>query len=230
MRSMRRAQIRFREMVRVFRWGKAASGMVFGHNSNVVIGADTVHVQTEDQGVSRATIDTTVHWKGRVLHRRTNHYKDLLPLDAGQQAVLKARVDDQHRAVVEEIRSGALQLAIPREPLPSPTMARESGDGPAALRVDLTNARTWLSGRNATLQVLVHDSAGNPVANASARARVEGAASPFEFAAQTGKAGIATLQFEMPALAAEVGALVIEAMHNGARGRLRFELRAKPRA
>jgi hypothetical protein len=202
--------------------------MVFGHNSNVTIGADTVHVQTEDRGESRAVIDTTVHWKGRVLHRRTNHYKDLLPLDAGKEAALKARVDDQHSAVVEEIRSGALKLAIPREPAASPAIARPSA-GPALLKVDLTNARTWLSGRNATLQVLIHDSAGNPVANASARARVEGAAAPFEFAAQTGKAGLATLQFEMPALAGEAGALVIEAVHNGARGRLRFELRAKPK-
>jgi hypothetical protein len=136
-------------------------------------------------------------------------------------------VDDQHRTVVEEIRSGALKLAIPAEAAPLPAI---TGTAPAALRVDLTNARTWLSGRNATLQILVHDSAGNPVANASARARVEGAASPFEFAAQTGQAGIAILQFEMPALAGEAGALVIEAVYNGARGRLRFELRARPKA
>jgi hypothetical protein len=201
--------------------------MVFGHNSNVAIGSDTVHVQTEDRGLSRAIIDTTVHWKGRVLHRRTNHYKDLLPLDADKEAALKVRVDDQHRTVVEEIRSGALKLAIPAEAAPLPA---STGTAPAALRVDLTNARTWLSGRNATLQILVHDSAGNPVANASARARIEGAASPFEFAAQTGQAGIAILQFEMPALAGEAGALVIEAVYNGARGRLRFELRARPKA
>ena len=98
------------------------------------------------------------------------------------------------------------------------------------LRVDLTNRRTWLSGRNATLQVLVHDSAGNPVANASAKARVEGAVAPFEFVGQTGTAGIATLQFEMPRLVGEEAALVIEAVYNGAKGHLRFQLRAKPRA
>ena len=200
--------------------------MVFGHNSNVAIGADTVHVQTEDRGVSRALIETTVHWKGRVLHRRTSDYKDLLPLDANKEAALKIRVSDQHRAVVGEIRSGALKLAIPKEPTSVPSTQA----GPAMLRVDLTNARTWLSGRNATLQVLVHDSSGNPVANASAKARVEGAASPFEFAAQTGTAGIATLQFEMPQLLGEEATLVIEVVHNGAQGRLRFQLRAKRKA
>ena len=200
--------------------------MVFGHNSNVAVGTDTVHVQTEDRGVSRAIIDTTVYWKGRVLHRRTDNYKDLLPLDASKEAALKGRVDDQHRAVVEEIRSGALRLAITK----ARAAAKPARTGAATLRVDLTNARTWLSGRNATLQVLVHDSAGNPVANASAKARVEGAASPFESLGQTGTAGIATLQFEMPPVIGEEAALVIEVVHNGAKGRLRFRLRVRPGA
>ena len=206
--------------------------MVFGHNSNVAVGTDTVHVQTEDRGVSRAIIDTTVYWKGRVLHRRTDNYKDLLPLDASKEAALKGRVDDQHRAVVEEIRSGALRLAIPKAlaAAPKPAFAKAARTGAAMLRVDLTNARTWLSGRNATLQVLVHDSAGNPVANASAKARVEGAASPFESVGQTGTAGIATLQFEMPPVIGEEAALVIEVVHNGAKGRLRFRLRVRPGA
>jgi hypothetical protein len=198
--------------------------MVFGHNSNVVIGSDTVHVQTEERGTAHPVIDTTVHWKGRVLHRRTTNYNDLLPLDPSKEATLKARVDDQHRAVLEDIRSGALKVTVPSAsgaPLvPPPSVA---------LKVDLTNARTWLSGRNATLQLLVHDAAGQPVANASAKARVEGAATPFEFAGQTGPAGIATLQFEMPKLGADEAVLVIDVTHNGAKGHLRFQLRAKPR-
>jgi len=199
--------------------------MVFGHNSNVAIGLDTVHVQTEDRGVAHALIDTTVHCQGRVLHRRTNNYKDLLPLDAGKEAELKLRVDEQHRAVLDELRSGALQVAIPKAPAPVPPKPA----APAGLKVDLTNSRTWLSGRKATLQLLVRDGNGNPVANAAARARVEGAASPLESAAETSPAGIATLQFEMPRLTGDEPALVIEVAHNGARGHLRFQLRAKPK-
>lgn len=203
--------------------------MIFGHNSNVTIGADTVHVQTEDRGVSSALIDTTVHWKGRVLHRRTNNYQDLLPLDAGKEATLKARVDEQHMAVIEELRSGGLQLTIPKPTALPPAAARWGAKSapPAALKVDLTNARTWLSGRNATLQLLVRDGAGNPVASAAAKARLEGAASPFESTAETSSAGIATLQFEMPKVSGEEAALVIEVVHNGAKGNLRFRLRAK---
>jgi len=207
--------------------------MVFGHNSNVDVGSNTIHVQTEDRGVAHPVIDTTVHWKGRVLHRRSLDYKDLLPLDQEKEAALKARVDEQHRSVVEEIRSGALPLAIPVSQVPAvppaqPSVAKSAM--PAALKVELTNARTWLSGRNATLQVLVHDASGNPVASALAKARVEGAASPFEFSAQTGPAGIATLQFEMPKLGAGEAALVIEVAHNGAKGQLHFQLRAKTKA
>lgn len=203
--------------------------MVFGHNSNVAIGPETVHVQTEDRGIAHPVIDTTVHWKGRVLHRRTNNYKDLLPLDAGKEAELKVRVDEQHRAVVEELRSGALHVAIPdrQAPLPAPVEPRPAV--PAGLKVDLTNSRSWLSGRNATLELLVRDGSGNPVANAAAKARVEGAASPFEAATETSPAGIATLRFEMPRLTGDEPALVIEVAHNGANGHLRFQLRAKPK-
>jgi len=37
------------------------------------------------------------------------------------------------------------------------------------------------------------------------------------------------LQFKMPKLSGEEPALVIEVAHNGAKGLLRFQLRAKPK-
>ena len=55
--------------------------MVFGHNTNIKMGAVTFHVQTEDRGEAHALLDTTVYFHGRVLHRRTNNYYDLMPLD-----------------------------------------------------------------------------------------------------------------------------------------------------
>src|SRR5271169_3840468 len=87
--------------------------MVFGHNTNLKIGNVTFHVQTEDRGASHALIDTTVYFQGRVLHRRTNNYLDLLPLNDDTQQALKLRVDEQHRTVLDAIRSGELQLTIP---------------------------------------------------------------------------------------------------------------------
>src|SRR5580692_3870982 len=97
--------------------------MVFGHNTNLKLGSNTLHVQTEDRGATLALIDTTVYYQGRVLHRRTNNYHDLLPLDENTQQALKMRVDEQHRTVLEAIRSGELQLAIPQ-----PTSASANAD------------------------------------------------------------------------------------------------------
>src|SRR5260370_10861779 len=94
---------------------KANSGMLFGHNTNVKAGGTTYHVQTEDRGVAHALIDTIVYFSGRVLHRRTNNYFDLLPLNPGSEKTLKQRLDEQHHTVVEAIRTGALHLALPRE-------------------------------------------------------------------------------------------------------------------
>src|SRR5438105_2403106 len=82
--------------------------MQFGHNSNVTVDGATYHVQTEERGTAQALIDTTVYLRGHVLHRRTDSFKDLLPLNADREQALKLRVDTQHRSVVDEIRSGKL--------------------------------------------------------------------------------------------------------------------------
>jgi hypothetical protein len=207
--------------------------MLFGHNSNVTVGADVVHVQTEDRGTGHAFIDTTVHWHGRVLHRRTNNYLDLLPLNGENENALKARLDDQHRAVIEEIRTGALKLtfpappALPRKDVPLAPNARPAA--PTLLKVELVNAKTWLSGKQATLQLMVRDAAGSVIVGAETRVRVEGAERPAEFSALTGNDGGAMLQFEMPKMSGPEVALVIEAICDGAKGQLRFQLRAKPR-
>jgi len=208
--------------------------MLFGHNSNVDVGTDVVHVQTEDRGANHAFIDTTVHWKGRVLHRRTNNYLDLLPLDTEKEHALKARLDDQHRAVIEDIRTGALQLTFPAAPTaPPPVQAPVAQKAPRVapvLKVELTNARSWLAGKHATLQLMLRDAAGSPVAGAETKARVEGGEHPTEFSTLTGEDGRAMLQFEMPKLSGPEVALLIEATHGEAKGHLRFQLRAKPRA
>jgi len=205
--------------------------MLFGHNSNVTIGTDIVHVQTEDRNANHAFIDTTVHWKGRVLHRRTSNYLDLLPLDAEREAAVKARLDEQHRVVIDEIRSGALKLTFPAAPQAQAAVAAKSlSSATPALKLELTNAKTWLNGKEATLHLAVRDVTGNPAAGAEAKARVEGAQNPAEFATQTDSDGAATLHFEMPKLTGVDAALVIEATHGAAKGQLRFQLRAKSRA
>ena len=194
--------------------------MLFGHNSNVKAGDTTYHVQTEDRGAANALIDTTVYFRGRVLHRRTNNYFDLLPLNPDHEQALKVRLDEQHRTVVEEIRTGALHLALPHD----------DKSASQVLLLELINAKTWLSGKRALLQVAVRNQTNQAVEGSQVTARVDGAAEISEYSAETGPLGNAQFEFDMPRLVGADPALVIEASHGNARGHLRFQLRAKSRA
>lgn len=214
--------------------------MLFGHNTNVKAGDTTYHVQTEDRGPAHALIDTTVYFRGRVLHRRTNNYFDLLPLDADREQALKLRVDEQHHTVVEQIQSGALSVALPPDEKPAAAPAQVPGVAvpapapaavppSAALKLELINPRTWLTGKRALLQIIVRDQAGKAADGAIVTAKVDGAAAPAEFSTVTGGFGNAQFQFEMPALASADAALVVEAFKGSSRGHLRFQLKMKPR-
>ena len=205
--------------------------MLFGHNTNVKVGETTYHVQTEDRGVTNALIDTTVYFHGRVLHRRTNNYFDLLPLNAKSEPALKQRLDDQHGSVVEELRTGALHLPLPQEAKSSAgTSVSNAASVPKVLTLVLINSKTWLAGKHATLDVSVQNrESGEAVNHARIVARVEGAADSEEFKTETGIDGRAQLQFDMPRVSGAEPALVIEAMHGDAKGHLRFQLRARPK-
>lgn len=221
------------------------SRIVFGHNSNIKFGANTFHVQTEDRGASHALIDTTVYYQGRVLHRRTNNYLDLLPLTDDTMEALKLRVDDQHSHVLEEIRKGELQLTVPAgvaakkvEQVAEPAAkVEQSGEAAAPvvtpsskkLVLALLNARSWLAGKQANLLVLVNDEGGKPAAGVRVIAEVEGSAGHPPYASQTGGDGQATISFEMPKITGAEAALVIRTEDGAGGAHLRFSLRAKPR-
>jgi hypothetical protein len=237
--------------------------MVFGHNTNIKLGGATYHVQTEDRGVSHALIDTTVYFHGRVLHRRTNNYYDLLPLDRDSEQALQLRVEEQHRTVLEEMRDGTLQLGLPpaalasdatapttqgvmQEPAQEPVVnealpPREEVPGatqpesapavrePRKLLLELLNAKFWLSGKQAHLQIAVKEEGGSPVAGARVLVEIEGATVVQPYESVTGKAGTAEVQFEMPRITGSEAALLLRAENQDGHGHLRFALRAKPR-
>src|ERR1700686_2037819 len=127
-----------------------AIAMIFGHNTNVSVGAYKYHVQTEDAGAPSALIDTTVYAGGRVLHRRTNNSLDLFPLNSDSEKALKLRLDEQHRQVLEEIRTGALCLPPPTPPAPpAPPKFVSSHAAQKAqsesLAIELLNPKNWLA-------------------------------------------------------------------------------------
>ena len=214
--------------------------MVFGHNSNLKIGAVTLHVQTEDRGVAHGLIDTTVYYHGRVLHRRTNNYFDLLPLNDDREQTLKLRLDEQHRVVMEEIRSGALQLNIPpaaanpslhgQEKLAAAEVAKPpAGSHPQRLLLELTNANSWMSAKQARLQILVREENGGPVSGAQVLVEIEGSDNGQIHGAETSPQGLTLIEFDMPHISSPEAALLIRAEHRSGAGQLRFALRAKTR-
>ena len=191
--------------------------MQFGHNSNLKVGAATYHIQTEDRGANNPVVDTTVYIQGRVLHRRTADYSDLLPLDPERERILKERVDQQHLAVMEEIRAGKLRMEEPAKRLP------------AALVLELTNSANWLSARHAVLEIAVRSDQGAPIAGATISARIDGSAPAHEFSTRSDAHGRGHIEFDVPKIASAEPALVLNAILGDAKGSLRFALRAKPR-
>ena len=205
--------------------------MVFGHNTNVKVGAVTLHVQTEDRGEATALIDTTVYFQGRVLHRRTNNYFDLLPMTEDREQALKLRVDEQHRNVMEDVQSGKLRLPVPA------AAAKETAAPEAAvvapvqkkIAVELMNAKSWLTGKQARLQVMVKEDGGVPVAAAAVLVEIEGSAEHQAFRGTTGTDGQVVIEFDMPHITAAAAALVVHAEQGAAKANLKFALRSKPR-
>jgi hypothetical protein len=172
--------------------------MIFGHNTNVNVDGTVYHVQTEEHGAANALIDTTVYCRGRVLHRRTNNYFDLLPLNADREGALKpppAPAAPGPSALALELVNATSWLAGKRATLQIAVRHKENGGG---------------------------------VAGAEVAAKIDGAATPGEFKTKTGKDGQARLEFDMPRLAGAESALVIEARDGAAKAHLRFQLRAKP--
>ena len=203
--------------------------MAFGHNSNAVFDGTIYHVQTEARGIEHPIIDSMVYFKGRVLHRRRHGYEDLLPLTPEHEAVLQQRVDAQHLAIVEEIRSGALRFdsGTAAAAKPAPT---SPADPVQQLHLEMLNPRNWLAGGRAHLQVQVSlRPSQTAVAGARVVAQIEGAVTPLEFAAETGPDGNATLEFPMPRLGGGEAALALQATHGGGSAHVRFQLRAKPK-
>lgn len=199
--------------------------MPFGHNSNVRVGDTLYHVQTEDHGSHHPFIDTTVYCRGRVLHRRSTNYQDILTMGEDLLPFLQKLVEEQHKGVIEEIRAGKLEL--PPEPPPVSQEAKAPEEG---LRVKLQNPGAWLEGTKARLKVQVLAKSGDaPVEGAIVEARIEGAEGSAPHRGVTDAAGEAEIVFTMPRIGPEGGALVICASSPGGRDEARFLLQARPR-
>lgn len=193
--------------------------MSTGFNSNVEVGDAVYHVQTEDRGLQHPFVDTVVLSGGRVVYRRSVSYQDLLSEGALDQSLLCARIEQQHREILEGVRAGSLPL-------------EEHQPSPAAIALRLCNPTSWLVAGQASLEVeVLSRPEQRPVAGAEVQVSLEGVGEgeTSQFASQTGADGRARLRFLMPQLAEHPNpALVIRVRGARTEDQLRYRLKPKP--
>ena len=197
--------------------------MIFGFNTDVRVGKQVYHVQTEDRGPSNPVIDTTIYTGGRVVHKRATSYREFLESPDFNEADLRERLEHQHGNIIEDLRSGELQFDAPGAPVPA--KPREEG-----VIVQLLNPASWLAAGTATLKLRVRSKADQqPVAGAQVRVTVSAAQGPIHFEAATGDNGEAELSFPMPRTGPGGTELVIHAAAASHEDEIRYQLRAKPK-
>lgn len=79
--------------------------MITGYNTDVRHGSRVFHVQTEDKGLGNPKIETLIYVGGEILDNYRSSYEDLLggPI---ADTVIQARMDEQHKAVIRDIKNG----------------------------------------------------------------------------------------------------------------------------
>lgn len=96
-----------------------------GFNSNVRYRGNTFHIQTEDSGRERPRVTTLLFADGgHIIASQRSEYQHLLP-EPDFAAKLKQQMQEQHRALMRELASGALDDKI--ESVIGPLAPRSSG-------------------------------------------------------------------------------------------------------
>jgi hypothetical protein len=196
--------------------------MSSGFNTDVKVGEHIFHVQTEDRGPNHPIIDTVVYQNGRILHRRASNYEqdaDAVPFSAEE---LRRRVEEQHRAVIEAIRSGALDAEIA-----SAEAATQAGR-PSGIQVQLLNPGSWLSAGKVSLELEVSRKADRqPQVGAAVRALIEGALDGGSHSGTSDNQGRVRIHFPLPPLGKGDLALVIQAQVDASKDEIRFAMRTR---
>jgi len=194
--------------------------MSSGFNTDVRVGAQVFHVQTEDRGPTHPVIDTVVYQNGRVIHRRSSNYGQPAASEAFAADALRQQVEYQHRAVIDDLRAGALDAEI--------ASALEKANRAAGIQVQLLNPGSWLSAGNVALDVeILRRADRQPEPGAQVEAMIEGALQDVQHSGTCDEQGRVKIQFPLPPLGKGDLALVIQARTEGGKDEIRFTMRAK---
>jgi hypothetical protein len=198
--------------------------MSSGFNTDIKVGDQIVHVQTEDRGPAHPIIDTAVYQNGRILHRRAFNYTELSSFDSFTEEDLHFRVEEQHRAVIEDIRSGALDSEI------ASASTATQATRPGGIQLQLLNPNSWLSAGKVSLEIEVSRRADRqPHVGASVEALIEGSLDGTRHAATSDDQGRVRIQFPLPPLGKGDLALVIQARADTWKDEIRFIMRSRPK-
>jgi len=197
--------------------------MSTGFNTDVHVGDQSFHVQTEDRGPNHPVIDTIVYQQGRILYRRKTSYEHFnLSVEIGDEA-MREHVAEQHRRVVDELRSGALASEIAAAG--AAAHAQEHGH---PIRIRLLNPKAWLSGGKVLLDIEIVGRADHqPQPEAQVEAAIEGALRDGHHAATTDAQGKVRIEFPLPPLGKGDLALIIRAQKDSAKDEIRFSMRSR---
>lgn len=197
--------------------------MSSGFNTDIRVGQQVFHVQTEDRGPAHPLIDTAVYQSGRVIHRRSSNYGEFAASPEFSADTLRERVESQHRSVIEDLRDGVLDAEI--------AAAAEQAARAGGIQVQLLNPGSWLSGGHVSLDVEIQRRAdGRPEPGAEVEAVIEGALQDSRHGGTCDDRGRLQLQFPLPPLGKGDLALVIQARTGAGMDEVRFTMRSRSKA
>lgn len=80
--------------------------MITGYNTDVRHGNRVYHVQTEDKGLSNPKVETLIYVGGEILDSYRSAYDDMLAKGPLEEGALQARMDEQHKSIIRDIKAG----------------------------------------------------------------------------------------------------------------------------
>ena len=87
--------------------------MITGYNTDVRHGNRVYHAQTEDKGFSNPKIETLIYVGGEILDSYRSSYEDLLANPPVSDAAIQIRMDEQHKAIIRDIKNGKYDSTPP---------------------------------------------------------------------------------------------------------------------
>ena len=197
--------------------------MSSGFNTDARVGEKVFHIQTEDRGPTPPIIDTVVYQNGMVVHRRSAEYAEFAASSAFNPAALRQRVEQQHRAVIDDLRSGTLDVEI--------AAMAEQAVRAGGIQVQLLNTSSWLSAGTVSLDLeIVRRADRAPQAGAQVEAVIEGALEDARHSGTSNGEGRVRIEFPLPPLGKNDIALVIYAKADAGKDEIRFTMRNKSKA